>query len=76
MAVYITAVQLGLPLGAIVLGTVADFTGTRIVALGCGLALLCHLGVIFTKFDRMKALDPDTLSGEDELPETGGPLPA
>jgi MFS family permease len=76
MAVYITAVQLGIPLGAIVLGTVADFTGTRIVALGCGLALLCHLGVIFTKFDRMKALDPDTLSGEDELPETGGPLPA
>ena len=49
------------------LGAVADFTGTRTVALGCAVALLCHLGIIFTKFDRMKALDPDTL--EDDTPE-------
>ena len=39
LAVYLMAVQLGLPLGALVLGTIAATTGTRSLAVGAGVLL-------------------------------------
>ena len=59
LAVYLMSVQLGLPLGAVLLGAVADVTGTRVVALGTGVFLLAYFGYVATRFRWLVALDPD-----------------
>jgi MFS family permease len=57
LAVYLMAIQLGLPLGALVLGAVATVTGTRWLALGAGILLLVYLVVVAVGFRGMRDLD-------------------
>jgi MFS family permease len=59
LAVYLMSVQLGLPLGALFLGAVADVTGTRVVALATSVLLFLYGAFAVTGFRAFLALDAD-----------------
>ena len=60
LAVYLMSVQLGLPVGALLLGSIADVIGTQAVALGTGVFLLFYFAFLATRFRWMVDLDSDT----------------
>jgi len=70
LAVYLMAVQLGLPLGALVLGSVAASTGTRALALGAGVLLGGYLVFVLTGFGAMKALNRNRPFDDEPAPTT------
>ena len=59
LAVYLMSVQLGVPLGSVILGTAADATGTRSLALGSAAFLLAYFVFALTRFRGLRALDAD-----------------
>ena len=59
LAVYLMSVQLGLPVGALLLGSIADVTGTAVVALATGIFLVFYFVFLATRFHGMIDLDPD-----------------
>ena len=68
LAVYLMAIQLGLPVGALALGTVATVTGTRWLALGCGFMLLGYFIFVMIGFRGMRAIDPNEQFAPEPAP--------
>jgi MFS family permease len=68
LAVYLMAIQLGLPVGALALGTVATVTGTRWLALGCGFLLLGYFVWVMIGFKGMRAIDPNDQFAPEPVP--------
>ncbi len=60
IANYITIIQLGFPLGALIEGAVASVTGTRVLALGSAVLLLAYFGLVVTKFRGLRDLDDNS----------------
>jgi MFS family permease len=69
LAVYLMAIQLGLPVGALALGTVATVTGTRWLALGCGFMLLGYFVFVMIGFKGMRAIDPNEQFAPEPAPD-------
>jgi MFS family permease len=59
LAVYLMSVQLGVPLGSVLLGATADATGTRSLAVGSGVFLLVYFAFVLSRLGGLRALDPD-----------------
>jgi len=59
LAVYLMSVQLGLPVGSVLLGTIADSTGTRTVSFLAGAALFAYLAFVTVRYRGYGLLDPD-----------------
>jgi MFS family permease len=59
LAVYLMSVQLGLPVGSVLLGTIADTTGTRTVAFLAGATLFVYLLYVSVRYRGYGLLDPD-----------------
>ena len=68
LSVYLMAVQLGLPLGALVLGAVAASTGTRALALGISGLLVAYLVFVQIGFRGMRGLDSNEQFATDSAP--------
>ena len=68
IANYITIIQLGFPLGALIEGSVASVTGTRVLALGSAVLLLVYFGVVVTRFRALRDLD------DNSQLKLGGPM--
>ena len=60
IANYITIIQLGFPLGALIEGSVASVTGTRVLALGSAVVLVAYLGLVLTRFRALRDLDDNS----------------
>ena len=58
-SVFLMSVQLGLPVGSVLLGTLADSTGTRTVSFLAGAVLFVYLGFISVRYRGFGLLDPD-----------------
>jgi Transmembrane secretion effector len=69
LSVYLMAVQLGLPLGALVLGAVAASTGTRALALGISGLLVAYLVFVQIGFRGMRGLDSNEQFAAESDPE-------
>ncbi|HEX4244429.1 MAG TPA: MFS transporter, partial [Acidimicrobiales bacterium] len=65
LSVYLMAVQLGLPLGALVLGAVAAHTGTRVLSLAVTVLLVAYLVFVRIGFGGMRGLDSDEQFADD-----------
>jgi MFS family permease len=60
IANYITIIQLGFPLGALIEGSVASVTGTRVLALGSAVLLLAYFGLVLLRFRGLRDLDDNS----------------
>jgi MFS family permease len=57
MAIYLSALLLGVPLGALIQGVLASVTELRIVVAGSGVLLGVFVLFAFLRYDRLRPLD-------------------
>ena len=57
MAIYLSALLLGVPLGALIQGLLASMTDLRIVVVGSGVLLGVFVLYSFVRYDRLRPLD-------------------
>lgn len=73
MAIYLSALLLGVPLGALIQGRLAATIDLRVVIVGSGIALLAFVGVLVARFDRLRSLDESLVDVTPDALVSGQP---
>jgi hypothetical protein len=61
MAIYLSSLLLGVPLGALIEGKLASLTDLRVVIVGAGLLLGAFIVFLWTRYQRLAPLDEDLI---------------
>ncbi len=61
MAIYLSSLLLGVPLGALIEGKLASLTDLRIVIVGAGVVLGMFIGYVWVRYRRLAPLDEDLI---------------
>jgi MFS family permease len=61
MAIYLSSLLLGVPLGALIEGKLASLTDLRIVIVGAGVVLGLFIGYVWVRYRRLAPLDEDLI---------------
>jgi hypothetical protein len=66
VAIYISALQIGVPVGALIQGKLASIVPLRSVIAGSGVALLVFAVFTMVHYDRLRPLDQSLLDAQTE----------
>jgi MFS family permease len=61
MAIYLSSLLLGVPLGALIEGKLASITDLRMVIVGAGVVLGAFIGYVWARYHRLAPLDEDLI---------------
>lgn len=72
MAIYLSSLLLGVPLGSLVQGQVAEMVDLRVVIVGSGVLLLVYAAYVMARFRMLRPLDESLADATpDDLPAVG-----